>query len=165
MVRSFFTCISVRVQLDRLFHPMRCSLKFLGHSSFWIWSNLFNYDDNVVWDQSSLATPLFCGWWLITLHSNITWLTLTHSLDGSGGKIKTLTLYSDPTITLTTTITQTTTKTLTLMRNSTFSLKWPCHVMSRDRCSFLPITCQGSISTLRHVGWFGISVQKYVDLS
>ena len=25
-------------------------------------------------------------------------------------------------------------------------------VMSRDRCSFLPITCQGSISTLRHVG-------------
>ena len=24
--------------------------------------------------------------------------------------------------------------------------------MSRDRCSFLPITCQGSISTLRHVG-------------
>ena len=41
------------------------------------------------------------GWWLITLHSNITWLTLTHSLDGSGGKIKTLTLYSDPNITST----------------------------------------------------------------
>ena len=32
----------------------------------------------------------------MTLHSNITWLTLTHSLDGSGGKNKTLTLYSDP---------------------------------------------------------------------
>ena len=41
------------------------------------------------------AKPMyFIGWWLITLHSNITWLTLTHSLDGSGGKIKTLTLYS-----------------------------------------------------------------------
>ena len=49
------------------------------------------------------------------------------------------------TITLTTTITQTTTKTLTLTRNLTFSLKWPCHVMSSDRCSLLPITCQGSI--------------------
>ena len=36
------------------------------------------------------------GWWLIALHSNITCLTLTHSLDGSGEKIKTLTLYSDP---------------------------------------------------------------------
>ena len=33
--------------------------------------------------------------------------------------------------------------------------------------SFLPITGQGSILTLRerHVGWFGISVQKYVDLT
>ena len=66
--------------------------------------------------------------------------------------------------------------------------------MSRDRSSFLPITGQGSILTLRHVGVirnlyarflcsraaarpsaratigylvykFGISVQKYVDLS
>ena len=36
------------------------------------------------------------GWWLITLHSTITWLTLTRSLDGSDGQIKTLTLYSDP---------------------------------------------------------------------
>ena len=40
----------------------------------------------------------YFGWWLITLHSNITWLTSTHSLDGSGGKIKTLTLYSDPSL-------------------------------------------------------------------
>ena len=38
----------------------------------------------------------FLGWWLITLHSTITWLTLTRSLDGSEGKSKTLTLYSDP---------------------------------------------------------------------
>ena len=36
--------------------------------------------------------------------------------------------------------------------------------MSRDQGSFLPITCQGSILTLRHVGWFGITIQKYVDL-
>ena len=36
------------------------------------------------------------GWWLITLHSTITWLTLTRSLGGSCGQVKTLTLYSDP---------------------------------------------------------------------
>ena len=36
------------------------------------------------------------GWWLITLHSTITWLTLTRSLGGSYGQIKALTLYSDP---------------------------------------------------------------------
>ena len=53
-------------------------------------------------------------------------------------------------ITLTTTINQTTTKTLTLTRNLTFSLKWPCHVTSRDQSSFLPITGQGSILTLRN---------------
>ena len=35
---------------------------------------------------------------------------------------------------------------------------------SRDQISFLSITSQGSIFTLRHVGWFGISEQKYVDL-
>ena len=35
------------------------------------------------------------GWWLITLHSTLTWLTLTRSLDGSDGHIKALTLYSD----------------------------------------------------------------------
>ena len=34
---------------------------------------------------------------------------------------------------------------------------------SRDQISFSPITSQGSIFTLRHVGWFGISEQKYVD--
>ena len=36
---------------------------------------------------------------------------------------------------------------------------------SRDQISFLPITSssQGSIFTLRHVGWFGISEQKCVD--
>ena len=39
---------------------------------------------------------LISGWWLITLHSTITWLTLTRSLGGSYGQIKTLTLYSDP---------------------------------------------------------------------
>ena len=33
---------------------------------------------------------------LITLHSIITRLTLTRSLDGSDGQIKTLTFYSDP---------------------------------------------------------------------
>ena len=38
------------------------------------------------------------GWWLITLHSNITWLTFTRSLGGSYGQFKTLTLYSDPCI-------------------------------------------------------------------
>ena len=37
--------------------------------------------------------------------------------------------------------------------------------LSRDQISFLPITSQGSIFTLRHVGWFGISEQKYVDSS
>ena len=63
-----------------------------------------------------------------------------------------LTLTITLTITLTTTITKTTTKTQTLTRNLTFSLKWPCHVISRDRSSFLPITGQGSILTLRHVG-------------
>ena len=31
-----------------------------------------------------------------TLEYHVAWLTLKHSLDGSGGKIKTLTLYSDP---------------------------------------------------------------------
>ena len=46
-------------------------------------------------------------------------------------------------ITLTTTITQTTTKTLTLTRNLTLSLKWPCHVMSRDRCSFFAYNWSG----------------------
>ena len=34
---------------------------------------------------------------------------------------------------------------------------------SRDQISFLPITYQGSIFNLRHVGWFGISEQKYID--
>ena len=36
--------------------------------------------------------------------------------------------------------------------------------MSRDQGSFLPIICQESILPLRHVVWFGISVQKYVYL-
>ena len=35
---------------------------------------------------------------------------------------------------------------------------------SRDQNSFLLITSRGSIFTLNHVGWFGISKQKYVDL-
>ena len=28
--------VSVRIQLDRIFHPMGCSLKYLSHSSFLI---------------------------------------------------------------------------------------------------------------------------------
>ena len=36
------------------------------------------------------------GWWLITLYSTTTWLTLTRSLVGSDWQIKTLTLDSDP---------------------------------------------------------------------
>ena len=36
--------------------------------------------------------------------------------------------------------------------------------LSRDQNSFLPITLQGSIFTLRHEGCFGISVQKYTDI-
>ena len=108
----------------------------------------------------------YVGWWLITLHSTITWLTLTRSLDGSNGQIKTLTLYFGTYHnTLTKTLTVTITQTLTLTRNLTFFLIWPCHVMSRDQSSVLPITCQGSILTLRHVGWFGINVQKCVDLT
>ena len=42
----------------------------------------------------------------------------------------------------------------------------PYMVMSRDITwpkQFLAVTYQGSILTLRHVGWFRISVQKYVD--
>ena len=35
--------------------------------------------------------------------------------------------------------------------------------MSCDQASISPINCQGIISILRHVGWFGISVKKYVD--
>ena len=72
--------------------------------------------------------PLWTGWRLLTLHSTITWLTLTRSLDGCDGQIKTLTLYSDP------------------------------------NTNQNPNPIQGSILTLRHVGWFGISVQKYFDL-
>ena len=34
--------------------------------------------------------------------------------------------------------------------------------ISRDQDSFLPISRQGSILTLCHGGWFGISVQKYI---
>ena len=36
---------------------------------------------------------------------------------------------------------------------------------SRDhsKSSFSPVTPQGCIFTLRHGGWFGISVEKYVD--
>ena len=34
--------------------------------------------------------------------------------------------------------------------------------ISRDQHSFLPISRQGSILTLCHGGWFGISVQKYI---
>ena len=36
--------------------------------------------------------------------------------------------------------------------------------LSRDQNSFLPTTLQGSIFTLRHGGWFGISVQKYTNI-
>ena len=36
--------------------------------------------------------------------------------------------------------------------------------LSRDQNSFLSVTLQGSTVTLRHGGWFGISVQKYTDL-
>ena len=54
-------------------------------------------------------------------------------------------------------------QTLTLMRNVTYFFHG--HVtLSRDQGSFYHITCQGSILTLRHIEWFGISVQKYVDL-
>ena len=35
--------------------------------------------------------------------------------------------------------------------------------VSRDRKRFSPITHQGSIFTHGHVGFFGISVRKYVD--
>ena len=34
--------------------------------------------------------------------------------------------------------------------------------ISRDQDSFSPISRQGSILTLCHGGWFGISVQKYI---
>ena len=79
-----------------------------------------------------------------------------------------VTLYSDLTLTYTLTLTKTLTltiaQTLTLTWNLTFFLIWPCHVISHDQPSFWPITSQRSFFTLRHVGWFGISVQKYVDL-
>ena len=66
--------------------------------------------------------------------------------------IKTLTLYSDPNHNHNPNPNHN--QTLTITKNLTFSLKWPCHVMSRDRRSFLAITGQGSILTLRerHVG-------------
>ena len=89
------------------------------------------------------------GWWLITLHSTITWLTLTRSLDGSDGKIKTLTLYSDPY--------PYTNQNHYPNHNPNPNEKlylFPYMVMSRDITwpkQFLPVTCQGSFLTLRHV--------------
>ena len=44
----------------------------------------------------NLKIGIIFRWWLTTLHSTITWLTLTRSLGGPYGQIKTLTLYSDP---------------------------------------------------------------------
>ena len=53
--------------------------------------------------------------------------------------------------------------TLTLItRNLTYFPVYPYHVMLRNRNSFLPITLRGIIFTLRHVGLFGNSVQKYI---
>ena len=104
-----------------------------------------------------LINDYYDGWWLITLHSTVTWLTLTRSLGGSYGQIKTLTLYSDPN--------PFPNQNPTPNPNEKFDLL-PYIAMSRDVTwpkQFLPITFQGRILILRHVGWFWISVQKYVD--
>ena len=57
--------------------------------------------------------------------------TVTRSLDGSDGKIKTLTLNLTLTLAQTLTLTLTLTITLTITRNctGTYYLIWPCHVL------------------------------------
>ena len=59
-------------------------------------------------------------------------LSLTRSLDGSDGQIKTLTLYSDPYPNPNQTLSLTIIQTVTITRNLTYFLIWPFHVMSRD---------------------------------
>ena len=76
----------------------------------------------LVLDLCSFNLVNFSGWWSITLHSTITWLTSTCFLDGSAWQIKILIL----------TITQT----LILTRNLAYFLIWPRHVISRDQSSF-----------------------------
>ena len=51
-------------------------------------------------------------------------------------------------------------QTLSITINLTYFIY---HVMSRDKINFSPIACQKIILTLPHVGWYIISIQKYVD--
>ena len=79
---------------------MQFHIAVFGHviSMLIIWwkaPSVLNHSTLKFWDFSK-RVPVCFGWWLITLHSTITCLTLTRSLDGSDGQIKTLTLYSDP---------------------------------------------------------------------